>query len=287
MNHPGLYNPCKDGFVAKAWECLRRNELFGEFLTGIGDREKGRSYENRMAGAQIPYLFFELIIEDRLFTEPKLRLDVSRAWPELSDGNRQLLERTLASRDSVEALTMPSRGELIGSLLEFPKNVQFPIWMKNWFVDPNGRQKINAFVNSLLSVSMTHDLIAVPKVIWDSAHLREIRRDVDRQLKRPVRNLKHFKSGGQAFGTRREWKAFLDFKAWDALLPDLPMARKYQLVAWENAGALPEPSVTSGSDVMEFLSIRRTAPKRAPDIQKRVCKILKCINGAFPEFWIG
>ena len=39
-----LYNPCDDGFAAKAWECLRRNEVFIQYF----NRESQQSEQHSL-----------------------------------------------------------------------------------------------------------------------------------------------------------------------------------------------------------------------------------------------
>lgn len=97
MEPPVFYNPCKDGFPAKAWECLRRNESFfrlvASYLT-VPDGERwpqtqlidhAEKTNNRFAVTA-----FEVVAWHGGVTENRIL-----PWPALATYSKEKLERFL------------------------------------------------------------------------------------------------------------------------------------------------------------------------------------------------
>ena len=92
---PKLYNPCADGFAAKLWECLRRNEQFKDECKSWSIIKSKASWAATIARLEssispaplfaiVRHLFFGpdiwVPIEDHF---KSLSLTLKKTWPEL------------------------------------------------------------------------------------------------------------------------------------------------------------------------------------------------------------
>jgi hypothetical protein len=133
-----FYNPCDDGFVAKVWECLRRNE---HFRARVPD---GPFPKLSMAVEQVAGVFLQPhspAREAMLLASSKRHLE--HTWPELSETERQQIGSPL-KRETIRKLKLPQKLN--------------PHRMDEFSEDPLSRR----FLGSLLSVRDSHVVLAIP-----------------------------------------------------------------------------------------------------------------------------
>ena len=208
------YNPCTDGFPAKAWECLRRNKEFldaqnyygAKDQTGIADaKAKIISFLDRDRGSyrfsaydQIGGLFFSAIFRrtlnlkdsyeefyeddfiDSSFCNDDPPDDVSKSWPQLQDDTKH---------EILKAFDVNQRTKTYNyECSDIPK-----IWDRR------------------------HKIIGVPLYVRDCKHKKEILEEVAELLGEPAGNRKCLKPTGSTLGTSKEWSTFLDYEEWTRL----------------------------------------------------------------------
>ena len=297
MNHPGLYNPCKDGFVAKAWECLRRNAEFLDTVYFFGAKTEDEAMDAitqiRANPPENPFLREALgccmesdsgLPAEDDYSYPVLQ--IGTAWNEMDGRFRDRLETSL------------SRGEAYGFSLPNLAEVNPFSCEKNGAPNTSLSEKASRqFFWELGDTSSTHDLIAVPKVVWDSEHAAEILTDVKQLLSKPRANVKWIKPTGRTLGTKAQWDAYLLFEEWR--LFGYPRQRACQLVAWElDEGSSFGPSLCdSDRDSLlawreerkkcaaDFFSKYQKAPKRGSTVERdQIGPMEEAISSVFPRF---
>lgn len=278
MTAPIRYNPCADGFPAKAWECLRRNR---EFLTSCNDWFEAHCPDDTMDVAQLNFpeeshpfhrgaFRFVMGFDPLLPGEDFPFLDVNNSWPDLEEEIRFSLHDGLLEEDACQVLIPDFFG-----INRLPSDISRGSDLK--------RSEQN-FLSILKDQSITHDFIAVPKFVWNPRHKKEICRQVSEFLNEPCGTVKTIKPTGRTLGLEKEWDAFLCFEGWSQL--GFVRGRAWGLAAWELLG---KQDFGNGPNERkqradEFLDSTSKEHKYVSDINRHVEKIEACIASVYPDF---
>ena len=206
---PKPYNPCADGFAAKAWECLRRNEKFKKFCI---DAEKKRWAAADSSAILDPSCPSSSSIE---INEPFLndvinciynnaapsgkRLSITDAWPAIADDVKNIILDAfrLAHTHKFTLSDGLPQIKLFGQSYSVPE--------------------INGQLREHEKFSLTHDLIAVPKFIWGTVHKKQIQEEIKSHLEVISGVTRLTRITGSTLGTEQEWNTFLDYEDWKRL----------------------------------------------------------------------
>ena len=282
------YNPCTDGFPAKAWECLRRNKEFldaqnyygAKDQTGIADaKAKIISFLDRDRSVyphQRDYggLFFAAVFRRTLglkdsfpeffkddgpeceFCENDPLDDASKSWPELQGDTKFEIWKGLVGHSRVE------------TYYEYESNDIPDIWNRR------------------------HKIIGIPLYVRDSKHKEEILEEVAELLGEPAVNRKRLNPTGSTLGTSKEWSTFLDYEEWTRLgferkdAANLAAERKRVIKAEH---PLYGDKITHECDdkrikaAKNFLKLNIAHP-HVTRAEKRINYIEKSIASVFPSF---
>jgi hypothetical protein len=179
-----LYNPCKDGFAAKAWECLRRNKSFNQLLKNenlLGSTEAHRDDLAFIFGKLPSRFAFSAYCEIGMggLTEDQLP-----PWPELGDQARIALTKTT-------------------EWMELPTKINLPF-------DGEG-----PFDNSEISLRLgAYDglVVRIPKAVLDTGHRRHIMSYLDALVPKTSTKYQWRKPEGGLLGTELAWATYLKFE---------------------------------------------------------------------------
>lgn len=187
------YNPAKDGFPAKAWECLRRNE---DFIVDFGSIRQTADDEER----HYHRLHLECSLEERAnslavfaFANEK-QIDISKSWPELPLGFRSRFEALFRVDRAFDPQDPMANFLGAGSL--------------PYLID---RSKIHHQIDC----PEGYRLVAVPRHIRDHDHRKAITAALEDLIGSPlVTNAQWLKPSGRYLGSEAEWRAFLLIEQW-------------------------------------------------------------------------
>ena len=296
---PKLYNPCADGFAAKAWECLRRNKKFKEALGGYPEYDRygdacGWYWNTDITDDMLPFHREALVMLNGY--DPSLAesnwlsgSDISQSWQMLTEEFRNRLDDALM-RHAAARFLVPSIEKIS------------PFLISKSYSESQSRQ----FFGNLDEYLKTHELIAVPKFVWDTAHIKGLTDEFKKLLSKPGGNVKFLKPTGSTLCTEQEWNTFLDYEEWTRLgferqtAANLAAERKGDiksknpLLAAERKRVLDEHPLygvkaTQGTDVQRkkaaknFLRLNKPHPHRTR-AEKRISDVERAIVSVFPSF---
>ena len=281
---PELYNPCADGFAAKLWECLRRNEQFKDECKSWSTIKSKASWAAtiaRLESSISPAPLFAIV--RHLFLGPDIRvpiedhfkslsLTLKKTWPELDAENREWF-LSFGAREKLERAHIP-----------------------NFTVPRKNKKRADADADFFLMEARyfndTHQLCYVPKFIWDSDHKKQIERQLEELLGKPIGNKKLLKSTGSTLCTEQDWNTFLDYEEWTRLGFERQdaanlAAERQRVIKAENP--LYGVEATQGTDVelkkaaKNFLRLNKPHPHRTR-AEKRISDVERAIVSIFPSF---
>lgn len=211
---PKLYNPCADGFAAKAWECLRRNQSFKEAYNNIVDTKEPdeQRYEKDIAeykaGKSGNYLARLIFSKHRSWKINKcwsLQPKIDRtAFAALFSKNSKLdLNEEAAFSGAEPTAYQPTRFNL--------DDIYPEISSGNRQLDAD---KAIAALNELDAVWSHYDLIAVPKTIRHDKHRKRILADIDAQIPKSLFRAITLKNDGRWLGTESDWDIYNLYEGW-------------------------------------------------------------------------
>ena len=280
---PKPYNPCADGFAAKAWECLRRNQSFKEALGGYPEYDRygeacGWYCNTDITDDMLPFHREALVMLNGY--DPALAesnwlsdSDISQSWKMLPEEFRNRLDDALMRHGAVRFL-VPS----IETISPFP--------ISKSYSESQSRQ----FFGNLDEYLKTHELIAVPKFVWDTAHIKVLTDEFEKLLSKPMGNVKLLKPTGSTLGSEAQWGSYLLFEEWTQ--EGYGRGRACGLVAWEkyeaknvrqNFGKNPKARKQAAADFLAT-SIGKKQPEKKDTVEGHVALIEKAINSVFPVF---
>ena len=282
---PKLYNPCADGFAAKAWECLRRNKNFKEALGGQPEYDRDGSFDGFSWNTDITEDMFPFHREalvmlngyDPLLVECVWDSGVSleQSWKKLPQDSRNRLHNTFLRQ--LPYIYSVTKIETISHLAD-PKS----------YSESESRK----FLGDLKECLKTHELIAVPKFIWDTRHIKEIIDEFKKLLSKPRGNVKFLKPTGSTLCTEQEWSTFLDYEEWTRLgfkRQDAANLAAERPRVIDVGNPLYGFKVTQGTDAdrkevaRKFLRNKKSHAHRTR-AEKRISNLEKAIASVFPSF---
>ena len=284
---PKLYNPCADGFAAKAWECLRRNKDFKEALGGQPEYHRDGSFDGFSWNIDITEDMFPFHREALVMLNGYDPLLVECMW-----------NSGVSLEQSWQILPQDSRNRLHDTFLRhLPYRFSVPkIETISHLVDPKSYSESESrkFFGDLNECLETHELIAVPKFVWDTDHIKKLTDEFKKLLSKPRGNVKLLKPTGSTLCTEQEWSTFLDYEEWTRLgfkrqdAANLAAERK-RVIKAENP--LYGVEATRGTDVerkkaaKNFLRLNKAHAHRKR-AEKRISDVEKAIASVFPSFSI-
>lgn len=286
-----IYNPCSDGFEAKAWECLRRNDEFNDTLTLWGAKTEDDAMSALASIWAHPpgHPFLRSALGHCMGHDPEIPaigdegfpiLSTCMPWDEIPEKVRLELEYGLI-RHLPDRFSIPKMDEVS------------PIEDKNSFSE----QKSRSFFWALSDINESHDLVAVPKFVWDNSHKKKILSEIEKMLGKPESATKLLKPTGATLGSTKLWDEYLLFEEWRIL--GFARQRACQLVAWErhegeSFGEFPKSrsrELTSQrrrlreARAKSFLETNRPkSPRHEHSVEKHVAEIELSIKSVFPNF---
>lgn len=268
------YNPCKDGFHAKVWECLRRNAQFAEAFFGEldlvqrcqrGEIEEGGWYFRSHIDAYFHDWPMNYFAREVLVTcSDGWRLDAP--WCDMDVKLRQ----RLAAQYKVE----------------WPKVIEQPDLAACVTEQRFEAEKAVRLLRSAYLHGEAYDMIAVPRFIRDSRHHRAMIGQIRKLIKLPKADARWLKPNGRVLGREACWKSFVLFEAWERL--GFSPKDAAHLTACERFG-LREPLLHHDSKVAKqnakiSLGKRFKKHKHAAMVKQHVDDVRKAIASVFPAF---
>ena len=179
-----LYNPCKDGFAAKAWECLRRNKSFNQLLKSGILRGRTKASRDHLAAilGRLPSRFaFSAYCEIGMggLTEDQLP-----PWPEIGD------EAKMALTSAAERMELPTK-------------VNLPIAGEGPFDNSEILWRLGAYDGLI---------VRIPKAVLDTGHRRHIMSYLDALVPQTSTKYQWRKPEGGLLGTELAWATYLKFE---------------------------------------------------------------------------
>lgn len=261
MKHPGLYNPCNDGYAAKAWECLRRNEAFKKISANLSaalDADDAKEiYYDAINGAlnEGNRVAFETIGQGSVW-------GLERVWPDIS----------AKARRKFEALFEPSE----------PAIDLYPSF--------KGAQLKAAIIRADDDrIKYCHDflILLVPRFVRDTNHRNALKKQFDEEiLPQAVPNARLLKGSGRILGGDADWQSYLLYEQWQQLGYGLDKAT--QLIAWErygkekfNFGRTPEKRRKRAEEKLED---ELHPSKWVGRVVDQIRVVERSIESVFPQF---
>ena len=276
-----LYNPCKDGFVAKFWECLRRNKEFLDAANYFGAKTeddaldaiqwiKQISEENPLYDIIFRHMF--LSGEEQLQSrgeEAIPSLGTLSNWRQLHAKIRIYISDSL-ERFSAFSLDVPNLKEIN----------PYPFHESELNKSKFSKDKCGSFFYDLEETLKTHRLIAFPNYVWDKEHEKQLMLEIKAILGKNMGSVNTLKPNGRSLGSNAEWRAFLLVENWER--DGFTFKEACSLAAHEVYG-----KVDFGSDPDQRVSKAKTFTKKHSQLSKieSGCKrIRSCISSVYPNF---
>ena len=146
------------------------------------------------------------------------------------------------------------------------------------------------FFSELYKYQSTHELIAVPKFVWDTAHRKKILSEVEKLLSKPTGNVKWLKPSGRTLGTKAQWDSYLLFEEWTQA--GYGRGKACGLASWElyettmgrrSFGKDPKARKHAAKELLAS-----PAGKKEPNYKDKIEGHVVCIENAiasvYPEF---
>jgi hypothetical protein len=269
MNAPTFYNPCDDGFPAKAWECLRRSAIFfkscSELIADIeaddeefADKWGVYSDHTRDLFMNFHHPFHQCAVY-WLFDNPKIKFDPDAGrspvtFPEL---DAEIQNDIRASFERRSARIEPA--------------------------DSKPASRRSAIPTSDVDWDQWETIVRLPKVVWDNDHKREVLKQIKSFLGDPLSTKKRLKPNGSTLGTKSEWNSFLRVERWRSL--GYPPGRAANFAAYEISDRVAFSGTSN--QIKQQAETYWKSHKRASKVETHVERIEKWINCVFPRFDLG
>ena len=268
------YNPCADGFAAKAWECLRRNKSFRQACDKLRNPEC--DIDDVCLAQKHPFhssaLWFAWL--QRQSTRTRKRPTILPAWKELPRKMQSELHDALKPGDAT--------------------NFPIPYGLPQHGIFPSSSKRISNTNSKILDllrllefagIGDTHQLIAVPKFIWDPKHNEKIREKVGTLLTPPCGNVKWLNPiKGRTLGIKKKWESYLHCEEWTEQGFSIEQAIRLstnERFAGEFFGIKTEERVLKAKSFLEsFWKKNRNYSVVANDVQD----VISAIESVYPEF---
>ena len=271
-----FYNPCDDGFEAKAWECLRRNTFFKRNFVSSGSQINTRIDTDHLKKMQqgisvkIPISFwltnplhqttrFYLLADNLnkfLITGSNSKINtyiptlfLDQTWPKVDSRIRKDIELALKGR--------------LASKIDYPLSDNTKLE-----IDRSGKKY----------------LIDLPNFVWDNKHKKEILKQIADLLPKPKTQIKWRKKTGRLLGSTSEWAMYLIVEYW--LNQKYSMFHAINLAAVEyyskeKFGINCSERATVASKWLKGFSSKHSSYAK---VDKAYRKILAAISSVYPVF---
>ncbi len=262
-------NPANYGLAAKAWECLRRNEIFrGEIAElrkrrgagkTLGDEFRAISARNLVAALVVAQVIFPVVAEGNPIEDT--------FWQSLPYDLRKVLEGAVESyyTPMPRVVTPPTASATIAAFA-----AQF--------------EERDIF--SMETLSERFDFVAIPKAVRDTGHRKKIIDDLEKRV--PISKLKKQKleSRGCTLGAAAEWEIFLFVE--QRLAENPSRQRALEQAAWKFYKTQGVPSYIEPRDGFERTPEEQRYAKRAYNTQStmvwnRHSAIKEAIKSVYPS----
>ena len=268
------YNPCTDGFPAKAWECLRRNEAFKkqlEEITKIKDPDdrhwtgESYAYEAERIGNQLAAL---------IFSSAKY-WNANTCWKDLPRKKQaNFASKFRKGRKGSLSSGYCFTGEELAAYR--------PDCINRENITAEDLQEINFLCEY-------YDFIAVPKKILHDKHRIEILDDIDAQIPKSLFRAITLKNDGRWLGTKSDWDIYNLYEGWMNLgfLHKVSQQLTAHEVAGDNFGISEKQRRKRANDYLKASGTNETLStknKRNPETRDAIKIIKDSIASVFPKF---
>lgn len=271
-----FYNPCEDGFVAKFWECLRRNPEFRDACNYFGahDEESATDSVNYIFANYVSRPAYRVIFGHALGYDPELPghhwnswLSPQHTWPELGEEVRNAIEN-----EFIEFL--PYKLDLLEQ-----KTIYDILISRKALIDSSLRNMLVEIESSL----QNYEIITLPKAVMTPSHKKEILKGIDEMIGEPITKTALLKPSGRTLGSHREWATFLLVEFWQK--NGYGRGKACSLAAWEFYGHETFGSTAEERSLgaEEFLKNCPKEHSQLATIEGFVVKIERAIESVFPE----
>lgn len=278
------YNPAKDGFPAKAWECLRRSRALRNDVNCVGAESEddaidmAAEFRSKMETHPFYRSVYAPLVEWPHYGHDgdkeglhyfSRRLEFEMPWPDIHKETQGWIENSLQPQSA--------------SVVETPPADEFHPHSK-YYKDV----KAKGLLSDLSEWLVTHRVIVLPQVVWDKPHKARLLAEVEKLIGDPLaKDARWMKNTGRLLGSEAEWRAFLLVEQWRN-----PSAGRYglgmaaNLAAWEiyggeDFGTDPQLRVAAAKD---FLGGCGKIQKHAATVERHVRRIEKAIASVYPDF---
>lgn len=281
-----LYNPAKDGFPAKAWECLRRNQAFWNDVHCVGaeSEEDATDMAIELRSQMETHPFYRSVYgplvewphyghdgdREGLFYIAR-RLDFEMPWPSIHKETQGWIENSLYPQSA--------------SIVETPPTGEFDPYSRHY-----EEAKARGLLSDLSQWLLTHRVIVLPQITWDRPHKDRILAELEKFIGEPLaKDARWLKNTGRVLGTDADWRAYLLFEQWrDDLKRDFSRDLAINLVAQEiyskgeiTFGVGSEQRVKSAKHDIKGKSSLHAQCYR---VRQNVSRIEKAIESVYPVF---
>lgn len=265
MSTPLFFNPAKISLAAKAWECLRRNDLFKEivrsyFLTPESERwpqtqlfENAEKNSNRIAEAGFCFIAYHATEDAPLPTWEALPWNV---------------------KEKIEWSVDLEMGEAIPEIIDL-ESISV--------CKGNSGLELHRNLRSAIRTGSTL-LIALPARIRDKKHRAIVEKHILSFIPEPIADSRSFEGKGRLLGTEMQWDAFLRYELWKEL--GYSRGTAAILVAAERRGKVDFGKERSDrtANAKRYLGNGEKRLKSAYDFECDFEVIEHAIDGVFPSF---
>ena len=271
--HQPFYNPCDDGFAAKVWECLRRNEKFRDEVESILNAEKSEDDKHWAGMAAAREAESVLNYAAAAVFEQITEIDINSPWPEQPAEFRTSFERIFSDqRDLPGHAYQP---QFVGST---------PLPFIATDLDPKDP---NNLASTLKMILADHVLIAVPKHTRDSGHREEVFKELEQLVESPSLKKIALRPTGKLLGSITGWDAFLIWEHWKDIIPARGTRLGICKLYLSDRNSYHTGAISGFKDLRPEISnfIEDTASRRGAAVEKDyILPIERGIQETFPIF---
>lgn len=281
-SNPFGYNPAADGFVAKVWECMRRNPDFAADV----EKMKRRAAPARRLSRECPEyarpghpcseFIGTCLVQGGFRASANGRLQrfgYADHWPDLPQGFRARLSALVSTPPLRELrfLSDEPGGE------EFGFSDLLPFYDENM----DGDEIWEQFCEFL---ALENKVILVPRVVRDSSHRKSLIRAFEKLLpKIQPKSGRKYDNGGSVLGSAVEWDAYLVYQYFSTLDSLLNAKRMASWFCFDHANFMewPESDRLSSIGIAQAKAIHE---KQSTHTTHRIKAIEKAILAVYPAF---
>ena len=211
---PELYNPCADGYVAKCWECLRRNESFKKWFNLIIETKEPdeQRYEKDSAEYEAGKLGNYLA---RLIFSKYRSWKINKCWSLQPKINRTAFTALFTQGEKIDLNEEAAFSGAEPTAYRLNKHDFDDIYkMINSAERQLDADKAITALCELKAIWSHYDLIAVPKKIRHDKHRKKILADIDAQIPKSLFRAITLKNEGRWLGTETDWDIYNLYEGW-------------------------------------------------------------------------